>query len=337
MELAPRRNLFLHVDVAAPLALDHAALLRAAAQQTTDELAVFVSLADVARISESAGWSQMQRRVAEIYAAAAPDGAEAQALDGPETDVLLLDFCAYTPDDMAPYMHHITWATPADCLALPGWWPPQMRATVVARHPEGLSNNSATAAQNGQQQQQQQQQRTTRTPLPWTSFSHVAVGGTFDHLHIGHKILLTATALATTSRVLCAISAEPLLANKRHRDQLEPYRTRELNVLLFLRRIRKDIIVELAPLTDIYGPTATDGSITALVVSQETLPVSAALNVRRAENALPPMCLLPIDLLDVGDGSGPVSISTTTNSARKISSTAIRAALAERQRAGGSQ
>ncbi|KAJ2707818.1 hypothetical protein FB645_000380 [Coemansia sp. IMI 203386] len=129
-----------------------------------------------------------------------------------------------------------------------------------------------------------------------------------------HNILLTATALAATNRIICGISSDALLEKKRYKEYLEPYRKRELNVLLFLRKIRKDIIVELAPISDPYGPTATDPTIEALVVSRETLAGSDALNVRRRETGFRPMASVSSD-----------------NTLLKISSTAIRAELAKQQ------
>ncbi|KAJ2851148.1 hypothetical protein J3B02_003594 [Coemansia erecta] len=183
-------------------------------------------------------------------------------------------------------------------------------------------------------------QMSSRCAIPWTTYPHVAVGGTFDHLHVGHKILLTATALAATNRVVCGISSDALLEKKRFKEFLEPYRKRELNVLLFLRKIRKDIIVELAPISDPYGPTATDSTIEALVVSRETLPGSDALNVRRAENGICPMQLLSVDLITLSE-SADLADSTLSkihtasvssdNALLKISSTAIRAELAKQQ------
>lgn len=41
------------------------------------------------------------------------------------------------------------------------------------------------------------------TPL---SFEHVAVGGTFDRLHVGHRLLLAATALVTTQHVYIGVT-----------------------------------------------------------------------------------------------------------------------------------
>lgn len=37
-------------------------------------------------------------------------------------------------------------------------------------------------------------------------FAQVAVGGTFDHIHAGHKILLTMTALLASKRVACGVT-----------------------------------------------------------------------------------------------------------------------------------
>ncbi|KAI8319552.1 hypothetical protein GQ54DRAFT_246051, partial [Martensiomyces pterosporus] len=126
---------------------------------------------------------------------------------------------------------------------------------------------------------------------------HVAVGGTFDHLHIGHKILLTATILAATKKLTCGLSADALLEKKKYKEFLESYRVREINALLFLRKVRKDIIIEFSPIADKYGPTAVDESIRALVVSQETLNGSEDLNTLRAKKGFPPMRIMAIDLV----------------------------------------
>ncbi|KAJ2577924.1 hypothetical protein GGH19_000917 [Coemansia sp. RSA 1807] len=297
MDPVEQRNLFLRVDLGCSLPQAHIELLRDAVDNTDEELTVFISLANVASIAQGTGWTQMQRRISELYAVAA-----GQALKKEWSlivDVIPLDFCAYSPDDMEPYMHRPTGAI--------------SKAEISTNQPQS-----------------------TRTPTPWTSYPHVAVGGTFDHLHIGHKILLTATALAATKRVVCGISADALLEKKKYKELLEPYRVRELNTLLFLRKIRKDIIVELAPISDPYGPTSVDASIEALVVSQETLNGSKALNVRREENGLAPMHLMPIDLIVAPlDGAQATSMhASVDNSALKISSTAIRAALAEKQQRG---
>ncbi|KAJ2886686.1 hypothetical protein H4R27_000475 [Coemansia aciculifera] len=308
MDPAPRHNLLLWLHLALPLAATDADALRTAVDCTTEELTVFIALKDTIASEEessSDGWSHMQRRIAELYAVAASHSPEHVSVD-----IVPLNFCAYSADDMLPYKHSATLVQSADAM-LPEWWPSEMHTNVKSCSCCCQREYPSVA-------------QSTRTPTPWKSFAHVAVGGTFDHLHVGHKILLTATALAATKRIVCGISADALLENKQYKDYLESYRTRELNVLLFLRKIRKNIIVELVPIVDRYGPTITDATIGALVVSQETLPGSDALNVRREELGMPPMHLLPIDLV--------AASGQTTENALKISSTAIRAALAERSR-----
>ncbi|KAJ2081019.1 hypothetical protein H4R24_002634 [Coemansia sp. RSA 988] len=328
MEHMQQRNLLLQLDLGQSLSAEHMELLRMAACYTSEELTVFVTLSNIPHIDRSNGWTQMQRRIAELYAVTTSQALQTQS--ALTIDVIPLDFSSYTADDMEPYLRHPTHAT---VRALPEWWPSEMRFNVIEH--TSASSLSAKSLTNTQADIQQQ---STRTPIPWPSYSHVAVGGTFDHLHVGHKILLTATALAATKRVVCGISADALLVNKKYKELLESYRMRELNVLLFLRKIRKDLIVELVPIYDPYGPTASDASIGALVVSKETLQSANALNVRRRENHMSPMHLMSIDLLATTraiDNSLPhdnhASVSLE-NTPLKISSTAIRARLAEKQK-----
>ena len=60
----------------------------------------------------------------------------------------------------------------------------------------------------------------------------VAVGGTFDHLHIGHKLLLTATALVlspdqTDRLITIGITGDELLSNKKFAAQVESWDERQ--------------------------------------------------------------------------------------------------------------
>ncbi|KAJ1829074.1 hypothetical protein LPJ56_000674 [Coemansia sp. RSA 2599] len=333
MDVAPRHSLLLQTHLGQPIADAETNALRAAVDHTTVELTVFLTLKKKADAADAGGWSLMQRRLAELYAVAM--GQALRNRSRLSVDIVPMDFCAYSADDMAAFKENVTLVADAkseDALVCPAWWPSEMRSARLATDMPTSVHCAPSSL------------LTSRCAIPWTTYPHVAVGGTFDHLHVGHKILLTATALAATNRVVCGISSDALLEKKRYKEFLEPYRRRELNVLLFLRKIRKDIIVELAPISDPYGPTATDPTIEALVVSRETLPGSDALNVRRAETGLAPMHLLSVDLITLSENadhqdsaqsdsnsSGHSAAASSDNSLLKISSTAIRAELARQQ------
>jgi len=81
------------------------------------------------------------------------------------------------------------------------------------------------------------------SPTSSTVHHVVAVGGTFDHLHAGHKLLLTATALvlqpATKSstkprRLIVGITGDELLKSKKYAEYLQSWKQRQANVVDFL-------------------------------------------------------------------------------------------------------
>lgn len=195
----------------------------------------------------------------------------------------------------------------------------------------------------------------------------VAVGGTFDHLHSGHKLLLTATALmlqpsvgpdSVPRRLIVGITGDELLKNKKYAEHLESWKLREESVVNFLipllsftlsgdddvKRTHVDepvvngkgvytklkqanVTIECVEIQDPFGPTITDEAVSALVVSGETRDGGAAVNTKRQEQGWKSLEVFEIDVLDATDDAE--SATKTENFAAKISSTAIRRRRAE--------
>ncbi|KAA8577125.1 hypothetical protein EYC84_007126 [Monilinia fructicola] len=90
------------------------------------------------------------------------------------------------------------------------------------------------------------------------------------------------------------------------------------------------INIECVEIHDAYGPTITDETVAALVVSGETRSGGQAVNDKRVEKGWKALEVYEVDVLDAQDG-----LETTPKPddfASKISSTAIRKQRADRSR-----
>eukprot|EP01134_Creolimax_fragrantissima_P004739 CFRG4739T1 len=115
------------------------------------------------------------------------------------------------------------------------------------------------------------------------------VGGTFDHLHNGHKVLLTISAQAAQKRTVIGVSGDALLVNKKFAEQLQPYLTRVAIVRSFCEQVNKNIECDICELHDMYGPAVVDKDVKVLVASVETANgahMVAAERVKRGLNAI---------------------------------------------------
>ncbi|KAJ7582945.1 hypothetical protein C8J56DRAFT_1167953 [Mycena floridula] len=122
---------------------------------------------------------------------------------------------------------------------------------------------------------------TQRTDDSRSIYPVVALGGTFDHLHAGHKILLNAA----------------LLKNKSNSQVLEPLEIRLDRVRSFLNLFKAGLELEIVPISDVYGPTGWDPNIQALVVSKETLSGAKSIAEHRAKKSLPQLQTFVIDVI----------------------------------------
>lgn len=110
-----------------------------------------------------------------------------------------------------------------------------------------------------------------------------AVGGTFDHFHDGHKILLTASAFVTKTKLIVGVTDHELLNNKKYPEFLQSYDYRVHVLTKFVKRIKPHLIVEPVPIRDVCGPTGTIADIDALIVSRETIKGAEFINKTRLE------------------------------------------------------
>ncbi|KAI9473781.1 MAG: hypothetical protein EXX96DRAFT_487661 [Benjaminiella poitrasii] len=160
-------------------------------------------------------------------------------------------------------------------------------------------------------------------PIEPLVFQRVAVGGTFDHLHAGHKILLTMTAILATQSMVVGITDDCMLLKKKHSKLIASTAQRIHSVRTYLELVKRSndrFKYEVVPITDPFGPTVTDSTIDALVVSKETLKGGDLVNNERDMRGYPPLELRIIDVIS----SENASVGEQNMDILKISSSWIR-------------
>jgi pantetheine-phosphate adenylyltransferase len=145
----------------------------------------------------------------------------------------------------------------------------------------------------------------------------IAVGGTFDRLHYGHKVLLSIAAWLASEQLICGVADGRPLEGKTLGDLILPVSVRIASVVAFLQKIKKGIKHQVIPITDNFGPTIDDPKIEAIVCSRETIKGCEWINCQRALSHFNPLAIFPIDLLS---NNSPNELNLST----KISSSFLR-------------
>ena len=127
-------------------------------------------------------------------------------------------------------------------------------------------------------------------------FRKVAVGGTFDELHKGHRRLLV-KAFEVGEKVLIGLCTDEFVKKMGKPHMTASYEVRLKELQAFLEKTRVSDKAEIIPLSDPYGNTLTDKCIEALVVSEETEKIAMKINQKRSKAQLPPLEIITISMV----------------------------------------
>jgi len=127
-------------------------------------------------------------------------------------------------------------------------------------------------------------------------FETVAVGGTFDEFHKGHRALLK-KAFEIGNRVFIGLCSDDFVKKLMKPHKIAPYEKRLEELKSFLRKHGVLERAEIFPLNDPYGVTVSRKRLDAIVVSKETEPRAREINEKRRSKRMSPLKIVVIDMI----------------------------------------
>lgn len=140
----------------------------------------------------------------------------------------------------------------------------------------------------------------------------VAVGGTFDILHLGHLDLLK-KSFEVSNFVIIGLTSDKFAKNTLNKTLKNSYETRLNNLNILIKSEIKSIHFEITKLEEEFGPLMFSSKIECLVASAETRIKGERINKLRMTRGLKLIDVVSIELRLADDGL-PISSSRIKNS-----------------------
>ena len=142
-------------------------------------------------------------------------------------------------------------------------------------------------------------------------FKLVALGGTFDVIHKGHIAILQ-KGFSISSKIIIGLTSDELAA-KKGKKLIHNYSQRLELLQSTIKKKFPRTHYEISKLRDDFGPAVLEGTVEALVVSEETIGQGEILNKLRAQKNLGPVKIIAIPMVLAKDGKR-ISTSRIKNS-----------------------
>jgi cytidyltransferase-like protein len=124
--------------------------------------------------------------------------------------------------------------------------------------------------------------------------NHVVCGGTFDHLHNGHKKLLK-TCFEGGKNITIGITSGAMVRHKTYNYAIQSYEVRKRYILAFAAQNKKK--VKIVKLHDIFGPTIKKNTFDALFITKDTEKGAEIIQKKRKEIGMKPLFIKTVPLI----------------------------------------
>jgi len=131
-------------------------------------------------------------------------------------------------------------------------------------------------------------------------YLHAGLGGTFDHLHLGHEAIIN-EAFSLSEKVSIGVTTDKMISDKKFGRSLESYDNRIEELKTYLEKKNYLSRSNIFELKDIYGTALSDPTLDCLVVTSETLANAKLINEKRLEMGLKTLDIVEIQLVKGDD------------------------------------
>lgn len=160
-------------------------------------------------------------------------------------------------------------------------------------------------------------------------YTHAVVGGTFDHFHSGHSVLLQ-EAFRIASHVTIGITTDAYVRQYKYDEEsvsgvacpscsslhIQSFNRRKERIVSWLTQQGLNDRATLVPIDDAFGPTikkdVVSKTIDVLVVSSNTETGARMVNEKRKQGGLPPLAVRVVTLVKAQD-TKPISATRIRN------------------------
>jgi phosphopantetheine adenylyltransferase/dephospho-CoA kinase len=133
--------------------------------------------------------------------------------------------------------------------------------------------------------------------LQLRTYKSVCLGGTFDRMHVGHRILLSEACLLANESLLVGVTDGKMNDSKMLSELMQTTDERIKAVQNFVTDVKPVLHYNIVPITDPFGPSVTDPSFRCIVVSRETVRGADAINRRRSAQGMDELAVEIIEVI----------------------------------------
>mmetsp|Transcript_35422 Transcript_35422/g.31899 ORF Transcript_35422/g.31899 Transcript_35422/m.31899 type:complete len:219 (-) Transcript_35422:24-680(-) len=147
------------------------------------------------------------------------------------------------------------------------------------------------------------------------------MGGTYDYMHSGHKVLLGCALLIATEHITLGITSNKMLGKKKNNSAIQCFQKRRESVHTYMTYFDPSVELNLVQIEDPVGP-AKDQPFDVIIVTPETYSGGEYVNKVRKENGFSELGIVVADL--VQDPKANKEAGASVKNDEKISSSGIR-------------